>query len=273
MCENKKVDDGYFYRAADVDALLQAVRALVEAGNQAVTAMSAMNERSEALSLMEKFARLHFLLESSDKLKQAIAAVEAERDRLKVQNKRFRDALEEIAKMLIQLLKQPKPRCGRWTMELKIKQSKTADSRSCDYSKVSKQTLYESSIQHINDVRLGIQFFKNMLDDSAHFHDHDKLSDIDGFHKDFITGFKEHSWWDNHRKVNRHHLLESDGIPENVNLIDVLDMIVDCVMAGIGRTGTVYPLNISQEVLMKAFQNTVKILKDNVVVEVDDGKD
>lgn len=62
--------------AYEVDTLLQAVRALVEAGNQAVTAMSAMNERSEALSLMEKFARLHFLLESYDKLKQAIAAVE-----------------------------------------------------------------------------------------------------------------------------------------------------------------------------------------------------
>lgn len=70
-----------YYRASEVDAerasLLAAVRALVEAGNQAVTAMSAMNERSEALSLMEKFARLHFLLESSDKLKQAISAVEA----------------------------------------------------------------------------------------------------------------------------------------------------------------------------------------------------
>ena len=32
MCENKKVDDGYFYRASDVDALLADVRRLVEAG-------------------------------------------------------------------------------------------------------------------------------------------------------------------------------------------------------------------------------------------------
>ena len=154
-------------------------------------------------------------------------------------------------------------------MELRIKQSKTADSRSCDHSKVSKQTLYESSIQHINDVRLGIQFFKNMLDDSAHFHDYDKLSEIDWFHSNFITGFKQHSWWDNHRKVNRHHLLEADGVPKNVNLIDVLDMIVDCVMAGMGRTGNVYQLNISPDILMTAFRNTVEILKDNVIVEVD----
>jgi hypothetical protein len=152
-------------------------------------------------------------------------------------------------------------------MELRIKKSKTADSRSCDFSKVDKDTLLVSSFQHIDDVRKGLQFFKSMLDDSATFHDHDKISDIDGFHRDFITGFKQTEWWDNHRKVNRHHLLADDGVPSNVNLIDVLDMIVDCVMAGMGRTGTVYQLNIAPEVLMKAFDNTVEILKENVIVE------
>ena len=152
-------------------------------------------------------------------------------------------------------------------MELRIKKSMTADTRSCDFSKVDKYTLLASSFQHIDDVRKGLQFFKSMLDDSAHFHDHDKISDIDGFHADFITGFKQHTWWDNHRKVNRHHLLVPDGVPAEVNLIDVLDMIVDCVMAGMGRTGTVYPLNISPDVLMKAFENTVEILKENVIVE------
>lgn len=156
-----------------------------------------------------------------------------------------------------------------WVMELRIKESKTADSRSCDFSKVDKHTLLVSSFQHIDDVRKGMWFFKSMLDDSSHFHDHDKISDIDGFHRDFITGFKQHAWWDNHRKVNRHHLLEPDGVPENVNLIDVLDMIVDCVMAGMARTGDVYPLNISPDVLMKAFENTVMVLKDNVTVEDD----
>lgn len=152
-------------------------------------------------------------------------------------------------------------------MELKIKKSKTADSRTCDFTKVDEETLLASSFQHIEDVRKGITFFQNMLDDSASFHDHDKISDIKGFHRDFITGFENHTWWDNHRKVNRHHLLEPDGVPETVNLIDVLDMIVDCVMAGMGRTGSVYPLNISPDVLMKAFENTVKILKENVVIE------
>jgi hypothetical protein len=41
-------------------------------------------------------------------------------------------------------------------------------------------------------------------------------------------------------------------------------------MAGMGRTGTVYPLNISPEVLMAAFQNTVELLKSQVVVAKDE---
>lgn len=150
---------------------------------------------------------------------------------------------------------------------IKIQQSKTADTRSCDFSKVTKKTLGESSIQHIRDVRRGMDFFQDLLRESAARHDSDKLTDLDGFHRDFVTGFTETTWWDNHRKVNRHHLLAEDGVPSDVNLIDVLDMIVDCVMAGMGRTGTVYPLNIKPEVLMQAFQNTVELLKSEIVVE------
>src|SRR5690606_14097015 len=111
-----------------------------------------------------------------------------------------------------------------------IKQSKTADTRSCDFTKVSQETLYGSSIQHIEDVSKGLEYLRGLIGVAMERHDSDKLSDIDGFHRDFITGFKETAWWDNHRKINRHHLLAEDGIPTDVNLIDVLEMIVDCVM-------------------------------------------
>jgi hypothetical protein len=153
---------------------------------------------------------------------------------------------------------------------IEIRTSATADTRSCDYTQVTKETLRESSVQHINDVRKGLEYFCGKIMDAMYEHDRDKLSDIDGFHRDFITGFTQTTWWDNHRKVNRHHLLETDGVPVDVNLIDVLDMISDCVMAGMGRTGTVYPLNISPEVLMAAFQNTVELLKSQVVVAKDE---
>lgn len=148
-----------------------------------------------------------------------------------------------------------------------IQKSQTADTRTCDFANVTKECLYESSVQHRGDVKKGMEFFKQRLDIAAMAHDHDKLSDIDGFHRDFLTGFKQTEWWDNHRKVNRHHLLQEDGVPENVNLVDVLDMIVDCVMAGMGRSGSVYPLNISPDVLMAAFQNTVELLEGQIIVE------
>lgn len=148
-----------------------------------------------------------------------------------------------------------------------IQTSKTADTRTCDVSKVSKEQLLLSSKQHTDDVAKGMQFFANLLLEAATNHDHDKFSGIDHFHSDFKTKFEKTGWWDNHRKVNRHHLLQDDGIPEDVNLVDVLDMIVDCVMAGMGRSGSVYPLEISPDVLMTAFNNTVDLLKSQVVVD------
>lgn len=150
---------------------------------------------------------------------------------------------------------------------IRIAQSKTADTRSCDFASVSKETLLASSRQHIGDVGKGLAFFAGMIAEAADRHDYDKLSDIDSFHADFVTGFAQTGWWDRHRVLNRHHLLVADGVPEDVNLIDVLDMIADCVMAGMARTGTVYPLDVSPDVLMRAFQNTVAALQANVVVE------
>lgn len=148
-----------------------------------------------------------------------------------------------------------------------IRPSQTADTRTCDFSKVTKDTLYASSEQHIDDVRRALAFFGRMLDAAGIDHDPDKLTDIDGFHADFMTGFAETGWWDRHRKLNRHHLTQDDGVPEDVNLVDVLDFIADCVMAGMARSGSVYPLHLSPELLERAFQNTVALLKAQVVVE------
>ena len=148
-----------------------------------------------------------------------------------------------------------------------IKKSATADTRTCDWSKVSKDELYKSSQQHKGDIVKGMQYFVGMMKDAMLLHDDDKLNDIDGFHADFITGFKNTTWWDKHRKINRHHLLEVDGVPDDVNLVDVLDMITDCVMAGMGRAGSIYPIEITPELLKLAFDNTVERLKAEIVVE------
>lgn len=150
-----------------------------------------------------------------------------------------------------------------------IKKSPTADTRTCDFSKVDKETLFKSSLQHIDDVKEGLMFFAKQLANACKIHDFDKVTEIDWFHKDFQTGFKETGWWDNHRKVNRHHLNNPDGVREDVDLVDVLEYITDCVMAGMARSGSVYEVKIEPDVLMKAFTNTVELLKSQVILEAE----
>ena len=147
-----------------------------------------------------------------------------------------------------------------------IQKSSTADTRTCDVSKVSKETLLASSRQHIGDVVKAMAFFSGKLIVAAGEHDYDKLTEIDWFYSDFKTKFEQRGWWDNHRRIHRHHLGSPDGVPEDVNLLDVLEYIADCVMAGMARAGEVYPLEVRDRLLERAFENTVKLLKSQVVV-------
>lgn len=152
---------------------------------------------------------------------------------------------------------------------IEIYTSKTADTRTCDVTTVTREQLLESSKQHIRDVREAHQFFSKKIAEAMLAHDTDKITDIDGFYRDFSHGFAEPDyteWWRRHRQLNRHHLTYPDGTPTDVNLIDVLDFIADCVMAGMGRSGSVYPLHLEPELLERAFQNTVELLKAQVVV-------
>jgi hypothetical protein len=150
---------------------------------------------------------------------------------------------------------------------IKIKKSPTADTRTCEVNEVSKKQLLKSSVQHINDVGKALGFFASLLTKAASIHDYDKLTEIDSFYSDFQSNFKKTEWWQNHRKLNRHHLTHEDGIPENVNLIDVLEFISDCCMAGMARSGKVYDLVLDKEILEKAFKNTVELLIQNIQVE------
>lgn len=150
---------------------------------------------------------------------------------------------------------------------IEITKSETADTRTCDFANVSKDQLKRSTETHILDVRRALDLFRTLLDDAALSHDSDKLTELDHFHSDFVTGFKTTGWWNNHLKLTRHHLQTADGIPNRVDLLDVLEMIADCVMAGMARSGSVYALAIPPDVLKQAFDNTVEMLKRQVIVK------
>ena len=150
---------------------------------------------------------------------------------------------------------------------IKIHPSPTADTRTCDFTQVDPDTLRASSLQHIQDVRAGLEFLAAKLLEAGVRHDFDKLQNLEGFHADFKTGFKESEWWDSHKTLNRHHLTSPEGIPQDVNLVDVLEFVVDCTMAGMARKGSVYPLKLPAEVLARALQNTVALVLGQIVVE------
>ena len=83
-----------------------------------------------------------------------------------------------------------------------------------------------------------------------------------------IDSFTDGEWYPMHCKNERHHL--NDYCPKDVNLIDIIEMICDCVCAGMARTGKAYPIEISSEILQKAIQNTVQMCVD--AVEIQEGK-
>jgi hypothetical protein len=127
--------------------------------------------------------------------------------------------------------------------------------------------LLSSSVQHIGDVGKGIAFFAGKLTEAASIHDYDKLSAIDWFHADFTTDIlKPGGWLENHYKIHRHHLDKPGGVPDGVNLIDLLEHIADCVMAGMGREGSVFPIKLPDELLQRAVANTAGLLRVNVTV-------
>lgn len=144
-----------------------------------------------------------------------------------------------------------------------IKKSPTADSRCCDCKNVTKETLIESTRQHKLDVAHVLIFFSDRLIETGVKHDTHKILTIDEFHKAFTGGFVDETWWNEHKK-ERHHLPPD---LEDVNLIDILEHISDCVTAGMARTGKVKPLTISNEMLQKAFRNTVNLLMNNIKFE------
>lgn len=152
---------------------------------------------------------------------------------------------------------------------IKIKKSNNADTRTCDWSKVSHEELLNNSRQHIMDVRNGMDFFSDQCLSAGRNHDRTKITHIDSFHNDFKNGFKEGhtSWWEMHQKEERHHLKNEAFIQDDVNLIDILEQITDGVMAGLARSGEYRQEPISPELLKKAYDNTIKLLLNNVTVE------
>lgn len=140
--------------------------------------------------------------------------------------------------------------------------------------------VYKDTVKHVNAVIDAGGFIKHLITNQFNKHDYTKvplcctISDNKNWFNNYLEAlnsglmgqdFKNLPWYQEHISKERHHL--NENCPEDVNLIDVLEMICDTVVAGMARTGEIFPINLDNEILQKAVQNTVKLIKDNVVVK------
>ena len=151
-----------------------------------------------------------------------------------------------------------------------IIETKKCDTRSNGGLLFTMDDLEKETEYHIQAVCSCCNFLSNKLITQAINHDNTKLGDnLPAFYEALKTGasgkdFKNLAWWKLHITKERHHL--NDKCPDDVNLLDVLEMIADCVCAGMARTGSVYDIKISNDILQKAVSNTQKLLTDNIKV-------
>lgn len=135
---------------------------------------------------------------------------------------------------------------------------------------VTYEQFQEANSMHINDVQAVMRRLATKVSNAGCSHDFTKLSDEKSFYEDFLsamnngTNFVEGEWYRMHINMERHHLLSR--CPDDVNLIDVLEMIADCVCAGLTRSGEVRDLEISADILERAVKNTVKMITDEILV-------
>ena len=155
---------------------------------------------------------------------------------------------------------------------IKIKENKLGDTRTATHT----PTIVEferANILHYEDVKSLMSEIASEIRNCGAMHDYTKLREpnkslfyrelcatIEGKMNDFTEG----EWYLMHCATERHHL--NVFCPDDVNLIDVIEMICDCVCAGMARTGEVRPIEIDADILEKAVQNTVTLLADAVEI-------
>lgn len=154
---------------------------------------------------------------------------------------------------------------------IKIMRNTNGDSRTAKHI----PTINEFEIanrSHREEVNNAMHFVSDRIREQKTKHDTTKVIEPykSMFYRDLcdaISGkinFEDGEWYKIHCETERHHL--NTYCPDDVNLIDVIEMICDCVCAGMARTGEVRPIEISADILEKAVKNTANMLVENMEV-------
>lgn len=153
-----------------------------------------------------------------------------------------------------------------------IKKNTLGDTRTAEYMP-TREEFNDANERHINDVKHLTKSFCDEMLERISYHDWTKMSepyatmfydDMKANIEDGKEPFVDMEWYKLHINAERHHL--NDSVPEDVDLIDVVEMLVDCVSAGMARSGSVYDVTVPDDVLQKAVANTVKKMIKAVIV-------
>lgn len=137
---------------------------------------------------------------------------------------------------------------------------------------VSFEQFQKANDMHRRDVWHVMQYLAWLVNEAGIKHDYTKKDEESLFYENFLstinkgTNFVEDEWYQLHINAERHHLLSR--CPDDVNLIDVLEMIADCICAGMARSGEVRDLEISTDILEKAVKNTVDLIVKEIQTDL-----
>lgn len=152
-----------------------------------------------------------------------------------------------------------------------INATKNCDTRALKPGQeLDKELVKKDTLSHIIAVQMCGDFICEKIQEQFAAHDNTKLGkNLNAFKaalesRTVGAEFKKQDWWKLHL-TERHHL--NDRCPDDVNLVDVLELICDCVSAGLARTGAVYDIELPTEILEKAVKNTANLLIDNIEVK------
>jgi len=158
--------------------------------------------------------------------------------------------------------------------KIKIARTLKCDTRSGNIANVSDKDVLIDTLKHKYAVKVVYDGLFKMGSRQISIHDFTKIELLEMFADALRSGaindeFREIYWFKEiHAKKERHHL--NDFCPDDVNLIDVIEMIIDCVVAYLARrtpeNNEFRDITISNDILQKAIKNTSKLLLDNIEV-------
>ena len=157
---------------------------------------------------------------------------------------------------------------------IEIKRNPNCDTRTC--TKIpSLEEFSKFNDIHIKDVSNIMNYLSEEIKKAGLKHDFTKKEKEKEQYETFISAVKDHTnfaeskWYKYHVETERHHLFTR--CPDDVNLIDVLEMISDVSSASLSRSNEMLKeLAIPSEILQKAVQNTIKLINDQLVLVDED---